>query len=42
MTGCLQWLDSLVFGGEHSVVKMAAGDAALSGSGSDPVCAHAR
>ena len=42
MTGCLQWLDSLVFGGEHSIVKMAAGDAALSGSGSDPVCAHAR
>ena len=42
MTGCLQWLDSLVFGGEHSIVKMAAGDAALSGSGSDPVCTHAR
>ena len=30
------------FGGEHLVVKMAASDAALSGSGSDPVCAHAR
>ena len=29
------------FGGEHLVVKMAAGDAALSGNGSDPVCAHA-